>query len=380
MSSLYSYSEAGTGSSRRSRRTPGTTLSAKDPAFEQALIDRGKYPPEYEYPDDYDAPIPGNVERVTEGLGRPRPSLSPSQFGPEEFRNLKKANGRATSEPGVVTNVFPIIRGIETMPYGQEHHFNHLEPLAPNISDPKPDYYNGSRPTQINTDVRNNLGAYIVPCNQKHRPTLPNFFMEAKGPDGKASEAKRQITQDLAAGARGMHAMQSYGLEEPVYDGNAYAFGSTYHSGTGTLKLYAMHPTEPAEPDREPEYHTTQIGGYDLTHNSDTCRQGIGAWRNLRDVSKEYRDEFITRANEVTVDKGEPETAGSDAYLTSFTSVSQSTQNELFASDTIHEESETSMDELALPTPPSKRTRRHQPSRKRRKSKISQIVIDEDDE
>ena len=45
---------------------------------------------------------------------------------------------------------------------------------------------------------------------------------------------------------RGMQKMQSYKQDDPIYDGNAYALGATFHSGTGTLQMYAMHPTEPA--------------------------------------------------------------------------------------------------------------------------------------
>jgi hypothetical protein len=49
-------------------------------------------------------------------------------------------------------------------------------------------------PSTVRLKVRHDLEQYA----------LPNFFTEAKGPDGKASEAKRQITQDLAVGAHGM--------------------------------------------------------------------------------------------------------------------------------------------------------------------------------
>jgi hypothetical protein len=76
----------------------------------------------------------------------------------------------------------------------------------------------------------------------------------------------------------------------------------------------------------------------------------------------------------------EPETASAEAYLTSFTSISQSTQNELFTSDTSHEESETSMDELAIPTPRKKRIRARRLKSNKRTGKISELFIDEDDE
>jgi hypothetical protein len=136
----------------------------------------------------------------------------------------------------------------------------------------------------------------VRPATQACGPALPNFFIEAKGPDGKITTAKRQITQDLAYGARGMLKMQSFGVDEPVYDGNAYTYGSIIYSGR--LQLFAMHPTEPAEPDEGPEYHTTQIEGFDLTGNPVTCRQGIKAWRNLQALAKEYRNEAAVRANE----------------------------------------------------------------------------------
>ncbi|KAH8723983.1 hypothetical protein GQ44DRAFT_709455 [Phaeosphaeriaceae sp. PMI808] len=110
---------------------------------------------------------------------------------------------------------------------------------------------------------------------------------------------KLQITQDLGYGARGMLETQSYGQDGYIYDGNTHTYGATYHSGTGTLQQYGMHPTEPADPDGEPEYHTTQIDGYHLTGNPNSCRQGIGAFRNLQDLAKEKKDRFVTYANEV---------------------------------------------------------------------------------
>ena len=203
--------------------------------------------------------------------------------------------------------------------------------------------------------MRDDLEHYIIPSSQRHRPALPNFFAEAKGPDGKASEAKRQITQDLVAGARGMLRMQSYGFDKPVFDNKAHTFASSYHSGTGTLQLYAMHPTKPADTDGKPEYHTTNINAYALTGNLDTHRQGIGAFRNLRDLAKERRVEFIASANETADNNDEREITSVDTYLTSFISTSQSTQSELFTADSHHEESDsTSVDELTIPVLPKK--------------------------
>lgn len=233
-----------------------------------------------------------------ERLAQPRPSLSPSAFPREEFLDFRRKNDEAGSKSAVITNVFPIIRGDTDMPYGQDQYVNHLEPLASGISTAKPDYWNGSPPAQVDARVRSDLGQYIIACNNAERPLLPNFFTEAKGPDGKASEMKRQITQDLGNGAHGMLKMQSYGQDGNAYDGNAYTLGATYHSGTGTLQMYAMHTTEPTQPAGELQYHTTQINSFGMTGNAETFREGATWYRNSMDLTQEYRDAAIAQANE----------------------------------------------------------------------------------
>ena len=285
--------------SNATSQTRPTTYSSKDPAFQQAIVDARYYPHGYEYSDDEDAPIPNDLDEDNERLQQPRPSLSPSRFTVEDFRHFQRSNMRATSEGTVMRNVFPIILGRNTIPSGDNYPFNNLEPLANNISDAVPDYFNGSHPKQAHPKVRKDLGKYIIPSNDDSRPLLPNFFIELKGPKGDAAQMKLQITQDLRYGARGMYKTRSYGQDQPVYDGNTYTYGATYHNGTSTLQLYGMHPTEPADLDGDPEYHTTKLIGFDLTANPNTFRQGAGAFRNLQDLAKEKRDRFIAYANEV---------------------------------------------------------------------------------
>ena len=100
----------------------------------------------------------------------------------------------------------------------------------------------------------------------------------------------------------------------------------------------------------------------------------------LRYLTNERKDKFIARVN-VRADAGDKlKMALAEAYLTSFTSISQSTQNESSASDPIYKESEISMDELAIPTPQKKRTRARQLKRNKRTGKISELFVDEDDE
>ncbi len=97
-------------------------------------------------------------------------------------------------------------------------------------------------------------------------------------------------------GARGIHSLQSYGQDNPVYDNNAYTITSIYNDGT--LKMYTSHPTQPTSPESRPEYYMTQINTWGMTGNLQTFRQGATAFRNARDWTKEQRDEAIKRANE----------------------------------------------------------------------------------
>lgn len=235
---------------------------------------------------------------MTDRLCQRRRSLSPSVFTREKFLDFRRKNVEATSEQSVRSRVFPVIEGNADILSSQDHVFNHLEPLARDISNAKPDYYDGSSPTQLHPKVRDRLGSYIVPCNDTSRPLLPNHFTEVKSSKGDVSEMKRQLTQDLGNGARGMLVIQSYGHEDGcTYDGNAYTLGSTYHSGNGTLQLFATHPTRPADPHGGPQYHTTEINTWGMTGNIESFRQGATWYRNSRDLAKEYRDAAIARAN-----------------------------------------------------------------------------------
>ncbi|KAI9685248.1 MAG: hypothetical protein M1822_004621 [Bathelium mastoideum] len=167
----------------RSRRVP--LLSSKNPAFEQALVDAQYHPPGHSKRE------PGNTEEVLERLRRPRSSLSPSVFPHQAFSDFRQMNFNATSEEDVMRDVIPIIRGNTSVPAGGNRLFTNLEPLAFGIAAAKPDYYNGSRPSELAPRVRREIGHYIMPSSSSHTPLLPNFFTEAKGPDGSAAEMKR---------------------------------------------------------------------------------------------------------------------------------------------------------------------------------------------
>jgi hypothetical protein len=60
------------------------------------------------------------------------------------------------------------------------------------IVDPKPDFYNSARLKDINREVQEELGPYIIPIEHITALVAPNFFMEAKALLGGVNVAKRQ--------------------------------------------------------------------------------------------------------------------------------------------------------------------------------------------
>jgi len=311
--------------------------SPYDPNFEQNLIDNGIYPDDYDFPDGREPPRPNNANEILDRLGRPRPSLSPSQFSTREFRTFKQTNSRALNEDAVMGEVFPVIQGSARVPSAKNLVFGNLEPLTRgNLVDAKPDFYDGARPAQIDLRIREELGSYITPATQGQAPALPNFFTEAKGPDGSAAVAKRQACFDGALGARGIHRLRSFDADPTLaYDNNAYTITSTYNDGT--LKLYTTHPTRASNVEDSPEYHMTQLRGWLLTDTPETFRQGVCAFRNARDWANTQRHELIAAANSRVTDiPGETSTLEPSTH-----SMSQSTIGAHAP------ESETSADELS---------------------------------
>ncbi len=148
---------------------------------------------------------------------------------------------------------------------------------------------------------------------------------------------KRQALYDGALGARGIHELRSYVDPETAYDNNAYTITSTYHGGTGALKLYSTHLTPSMSPDIPIEYRMTQLNGWDMTGNPDTFRQGASALRNARDWAKEKREELMIAANGKV-----PDAEHSDLVSSTQSFVS------LSSNEATHPESETSTNELAL--------------------------------
>ena len=259
---------------------------------------------------------PNNWEEINRRLSQPRPSLSPSKFSEERHEEFVQADADAVKEKQVTTSVIPIIEGDirDAKCCSGGIPFTNLDHLTDGTLVPgNPDIYFGARPEQLDRRVRDKLSGHIIPSTQDDLPLAPNFFVAAKGPDGSAAVVKRQACYDGALGARGIHSLQSYGQEDPSHDNNAYTISTTYHDGT--LKMYTIHPSQPASSGGRPEYSMHQVNTWGMTGNAETFRQGAAAYRNGRDWAKEQRDEAIRQANE-RVDEHHIVTLAIDAGIT----------------------------------------------------------------
>ncbi|KAF3760106.1 hypothetical protein M406DRAFT_240300, partial [Cryphonectria parasitica EP155] len=231
-------------------------------------------------------------------LARSRSSLSLSRFPDDSFEAFQNDNSRAKDESDICKYILPTITGPwkDNYPSAENMAFGNLAPLTNGtIVAAKPDIALGACPEQLNPTIRSELQHHIIPSTSTDRIIAPNFFLEAKGPNGSTAVMMRQARYDGAIGARSMHSLQNYGREEPVYDGHAYTYSSTYYDGT--LKMYAHHATAPAISGGQPEYHMNQLTAYALTNNRETFVQGATAYRNLRDLAMQQRDTFIEAAN-----------------------------------------------------------------------------------
>lgn len=198
-------------------------------------------------------------------------------------------------------NVLPLIAGNEaTHCLEMGLPLSNLKPFDKDLSDPRPDVYHGAALSTIHPRVRADLESYIIPSMVGTTcPAAPNFFFEGKSVQGREVVAKRHALIDGAIGARAMHQLQNYRADEPEYDNKARSFSVTYFAELGALQLYAHYLTKPLTPGGEPETHMTQTHAFAMTGNKDYCREGITAYRNLRDLAKTERDSSIAHANQV---------------------------------------------------------------------------------
>ncbi|GJN78606.1 hypothetical protein PLIIFM63780_002115 [Purpureocillium lilacinum] len=284
--------------SRQTESTGATSVtprsrksSAYDKNFEAHLADNGVYM-------NNRRSKPNNVKDIQSELAKERASLSPSKFSDGAFEIFQRQNEDVVFESDVMATLVPRLCGTSDIHSKQNVLFTELEPITDDTAvKPKPDFFDGARLQDLSQELRKDqyLRSTVIPTKHANVPVAPNVFLEAKAPSGGADVARRQACYDGAYGARAMHALQNYGETMPTYDNNAYTFSSTYHDGT--LKLYTHHIAAPSTVEGRPEYHMTQIDGWQLTGNINSFRHGATAFRNARDMAERYRGAFIQAAN-----------------------------------------------------------------------------------
>jgi hypothetical protein len=277
---------------RRRKKSPDINtdkkISAYTPDCRQHLVD-------HHFRLDDKAGKLKKLEDINKRLARARRSLSPSKLTNATFERLRRFNDDAISERRVTSTVIQWMLGETDIRSEEDILFNNLKPLTDeSLADPKPDLYDGAVPESLNLDVRKELGKYIVPSKHSHAPILPNFFMEIKGSDGSPAVVKRQIAIDTHLGARGIKALRDYGNGSDTNDGNARSFGTTYVDGH--MQLYAAHTPEGQE--GPADNSLTQLRAFAMTDwKNKTIIEGTQAFRNLRELAMEEREEAIKLAN-----------------------------------------------------------------------------------
>ena len=238
---------------------------------------------------------PANYEKFQDRLRNPRASLEPSHFSEDQFEFFLDAMENALDESTVMSDLFPTIRGEHIYPSTQNRPCKNWKPLVDaNLVIPQPDFFDGVRKGSQYRQIREVLDTLIVSSTMYDCPFLPNFFGEAKAPRDSGDIAERQACYDGAFGARAMHHLQSYGAEEK-YDCNAYIFTFTY--SRGLLEIYAHYLSQPDGPNTVPHYHMTRLGAWALQSSRQNFTEGAAAFRNLRDLARELREQFLDDAD-----------------------------------------------------------------------------------
>ncbi|KAK7743783.1 hypothetical protein SLS53_003802 [Cytospora paraplurivora] len=272
-----------------------TRTQTADFNFEQNLVESHIYPCGFTWTNDLPDAEPVNIDTLRRRLAAPRASLSPSRRDPSQYDNFRRANAMCLSESAVMTNVLPFLCGDDSLAFstGQDMLFTNIESVTggANIA-PKPDLFDGAPQVQVDAQVWKALDHLIIPTKEPAAPRAPNFFFEAKSINRLPTEGERQLAQDLAVGARAIDALRNFGSDTVDQDGNAYTIGATYH-GNGQLKLYSAHRT--TDHTGQTGTYITELNAYAMT--GDSHWDGIRAFRNSRDMAKEFRNDALRTAN-----------------------------------------------------------------------------------
>ncbi|KAH0531336.1 hypothetical protein TsFJ059_000181 [Trichoderma semiorbis] len=270
--------------------------------LELLLVDNNIFPEGFRYPDSYPAPELINLDTILDELSVGR--CGQRWYEEKKFRMLQHTN-HSLSRSTIMRRVIPILKGSvddidlepDTMNDGGTE-LDNLNPLVEGVEVVlQPDYFDGVPFTAIDRKIRDALGGIIIPSKHIAAPIAPNFFLEVRKPSGNAVTTKMEACYYGACGARLMHAIQNYGQNRrPKYDEKAYSFSSTYINGL--LKIYAHFIVEQDHELGElPGYHMFELKAFNMTNTYDDFINGCCAFRNVRELAAQFRNDFITDAN-----------------------------------------------------------------------------------
>lgn len=273
-------------------RTSSIILFTETSTFAQRLVDHGMLP------EDDDGKYDDYLSEIRARIAISCVSLSVSQCPRHKFKEFRKKNRMARTENDIMAKVMPFIIDSRHNPIANRL-FTKLASMTDyEMTVPRPDFYEGSCPSELDGRVREDLSEYIAPSADGGEPILPNNFTEVMGPHGSAAELHLRARYIGAHGVRAMHQILSYGQETPRYDREIRSFVSTY-CGDGTLKLYASFIDPPAKAGDAPTYRIALLRAFCLEDGYDQFREGICTYRNLQALAKEERDDAIAYANAV---------------------------------------------------------------------------------
>lgn len=256
----------------------------------------------------------------------PRRELSRRVFTDNHFAKYDYRSFKAVDKDKILTSVIPIIIGKPTtIPHGERIAFKNLQDLTDgSLAKAKPDFYDGSDPSEIDQRIREKIGTYVLPvkidddgndeiiagssaeATPQRTPCLPNLFIEVIGAKGDIAVGCRLAFYHGLLGARGIHELRS--LIEPgnVLDNRAYTITSVYHNHRqgSSLRLYTVHPICLREPSGNPLHKTERIGyricllgRWELLDGREYLIAGSRALRNARDFAADQRERLIEKAN-----------------------------------------------------------------------------------
>ncbi|KAI4256425.1 MAG: hypothetical protein L6R42_006237 [Xanthoria sp. 1 TBL-2021] len=299
MSSRRSKESSGS-SSRSSRPTDATSVgstksdrvTAYSNSFPQILQDRGIYP-------NGDLSMLADWEELQRERSV-RPSLAPSQCSDGEIEDVIEANANAATEPDIERDVVPAIIGRrDRLPHSGNVSWTNMTSMTESLTvAPQPDLYYGTRVGDIPKPVRDSIGHLIIPSTVPNAPATPHFILENKGPAGSLEVVRRQAAHSAAAAARGAIALESLGVDDPVYHNKALAHAWTYTSSSGDLTQYALRVSRPEPGSSQPGYHLTHVKTHHITETKEQFRKGVSAFRHCRDRSHAKNQERLAKASE----------------------------------------------------------------------------------